>query len=220
MHPLKLKIAPPSKSKLHPLTRFLSKLRLFAKKQSHRVVRLFFLPYFLLYGARYDKMVLNESEFAGPICAERSQKGMKERYDLNTDTLPNIPTPHDCIIKEIRLDKKALVFVFEDDISYHDSIKYIKPCAKSLTMTFRLADDIYDISLYIRGKPNRILHRAGAYREIDLIKHGDKLFNLPEKRTEYLWHYVGYRSLIVRLCSCADVVLAVTADYVELDWSV
>lgn len=30
MHPLKLKIAPPSKSKLHPLDGFLSKLRFFA----------------------------------------------------------------------------------------------------------------------------------------------------------------------------------------------
>ena len=43
MHPLKLKIAPPSKSKLHPLDGFLSKLRFFANTKKSGMISHFLL---------------------------------------------------------------------------------------------------------------------------------------------------------------------------------
>ena len=58
---------------------------------------------------------------------------MIERYELACDsdckTLPMIPTPHDCVIKRIREDADFLIFEFEDDISYHDSISHSYPNA-------------------------------------------------------------------------------------------
>lgn len=36
LHPPKIEKAPPSEPKLHPLTRFLSKLESFAKKDKHK----------------------------------------------------------------------------------------------------------------------------------------------------------------------------------------
>lgn len=55
---------------------------------------------------------------------------MKETYYLNGKEAPTIPVPHDCIIKDIKLDEGNPVFSFEDDISYHDSIKNIYPKVK------------------------------------------------------------------------------------------
>lgn len=47
---------------------------------------------------------------------------VEEKYYLNTNTLPTIPVPHDCIIKEIQLGNDSLVFIFEDNISNNDYI--------------------------------------------------------------------------------------------------
>ena len=51
-------------------------------------------------------------------------KVMKEQYYLNGESLPTIPVPHDCIIKNVRLKNQCIEFVFEDDISNYDSIKH------------------------------------------------------------------------------------------------
>ena len=69
---------------------------------------------------------------------------MIEKYNLNTDILPTIPVPHDCVIKEITFDSEFLVLKFEDDISYHDSIKYINPNASSLVIRIHLNDPTFD----------------------------------------------------------------------------
>ena len=61
-------------------------------------------------------------------------KTEKEIYYLNGETLPTIPLPHDCVIKSLAIKDQCMEFVFEDDISYHDSIKYYRPDAKSLIM--------------------------------------------------------------------------------------
>lgn len=42
------------------------------------------------------------------------RKVMKETYYLNGKEVPTIPVPHDCIVKEIKLDDGNLVFGFED----------------------------------------------------------------------------------------------------------
>lgn len=46
--------------------------------------------------------------------------------------MPNIPVLHDCRINDISFEVKTIVFAFEDDISYHDSIKcFIQPVFSS-----------------------------------------------------------------------------------------
>lgn len=37
---------------------------------------------------------------------------MIEKYYLNEDTLPNLPTPHDCVIETISFDNDYFVFTF------------------------------------------------------------------------------------------------------------
>lgn len=145
---------------------------------------------------------------------------MKEIYYLNQKELPVIPTPHDCVIKEIRLDAQNLIFIFEDDISVHDSIQAQKPGAKSLIMTFHLQDDIYDISLLQRKGHafNRLFHRLGVYKEIDIYKNASKLRALTFLKLEYLYHTVGYCSIILKLWSKDSIIMDITADYVEMDW--
>ncbi|MBR6424372.1 MAG: hypothetical protein IKS29_00270, partial [Oscillospiraceae bacterium] len=66
---------------------------------------------------------------------------MKEKYFLNGESLPTIPVPHDCVIKKIQLKDQCIEFIFEDDISYHDSIQYYKPDAKSLIIRYHFAYD-------------------------------------------------------------------------------
>ena len=82
---------------------------------------------------------------------------MKEQYYLNGESLPTIPVPHDCIIKNVRLKNQCIEFVFEDDISNYDSIKHYKPDAKSLIIRYHFADDPNDYSIYRWIKPNRLL---------------------------------------------------------------
>ncbi len=62
---------------------------------------------------------------------------MKEVYRLDKTEVPTMITSYDCVIKEIEREKDFLVF--EDDISYHDSIRFYKPSAKSLTIKLRRA---------------------------------------------------------------------------------
>jgi len=38
--------------------------------------------------------------------------------------LPNLPTPHDCIIESISFDDEYLIFNFEKNIARHDSIVF------------------------------------------------------------------------------------------------
>ena len=40
----------------------------------------------------------------------------KNTYRLNTNVMPTIPVPHDCVIKEIVLEEDILTFVFLYDI--------------------------------------------------------------------------------------------------------
>lgn len=145
---------------------------------------------------------------------------MKEKYYLNKNDLPVIPTPHDCVINKIRLEGKNLILIFENDISVHDSVRCPKPEAKSLIMTFHLLGDICDISLLQRKRHpfNRVLHRPGVYKEIDIDKDINKLTSLTSSSLEYLYHYVGYCSIILKLWSMGSIILDIPADYVELEW--
>lgn len=92
---------------------------------------------------------------------------MKEKYFLNGESLPTIPVPHDCVIEKIQLKDQCIEFIFEDDISYHDSIQHYKPDAESLIVRYHFA---YDIGVFPFIKPMRLLSKLfsidGYYKRI------------------------------------------------------
>ena len=145
---------------------------------------------------------------------------MKEKYFLNGESLPTIPEPHDCVIKKIQLKDQCIEFIFEDDISYHDSIQHYKPDAKSLIIRYHFAYDIDDFSIYKWVKPMRLLSKLfsidGHYKRIK----NSLLTELPEGKFkfEYLYHNVGYCSIITKLFSNGYIILDADIDYVEFEW--
>ena len=141
---------------------------------------------------------------------------MKEVYYLNEKSLPTIPVPHDCVIKSVCVKDQCIVFVFEDDISYHDSIKDYKPEAKSLIIRYHFAYDTGDFSIYKWIKPKKPFEEDGHYKRLDnscLVKLSGGKFKL-----EYLYHNVGYCSVITKLFSNGPIILDADIDYVEFEW--
>ena len=137
---------------------------------------------------------------------------MKEIYYLNQDTLPTMPVPHDCIINKIMLEEQALVFSFINDISRYDSVRNLRPNAKSLTIRYHLIDNIY--WLYKSFKCGKIFYREGGYKGLPQ----DALFRLPDVKLEYLYHFVGYESIIIKMYSDSEIILDASVDYVEYEW--
>ena len=115
---------------------------------------------------------------------------MTETYRLDEKQLPDIPVPHDCGIKSIRLEDRTLEFVFEDDMSRHDAVRNRKPDAKSLVMRFHLACEPEECEV-LQWVPDG----DGHYRVTGL----GELAGLTGSGLEYLYHDVGYRSVILRL---------------------
>lgn len=76
-----------------------------------------------------------------------------ETFNLIGQQLPTIPVPHDCVIKEIALDEGWLILSFEDDLSYHESIKCIHPNARTLTIKFHMIGEPY-LELYAYEQRN------------------------------------------------------------------
>ena len=132
-------------------------------------------------------------------------------YYLNKETVPTILGPHDCVIKRVSIQEDFIIFEFEDDISHYDSIHYINPKAKSLVIKIHLTDtfDTYRMKHYL--KP----WCKGTYARID----NNKLKSIAEKeQLTYLYHTVGYESIIIKLDSNAPLVVDINADYVEYKW--
>ncbi len=40
---------------------------------------------------------------------------MIETYYLNKEQLPTIPTPHDCVLTDIKIENQSIVFKFEEE---------------------------------------------------------------------------------------------------------
>lgn len=137
---------------------------------------------------------------------------MKEIYHLNGDVLPAMPVPHDCRIRSISLEDEWLIFAFEDDINHHDTANPVKGNAGSLVIRYHLVDNGF--SLYRYQKPFVRFLGEGAF--IGLKQ--DKLFSLPAENLEYLCHYVGYNSIVIKMFSQSEVVLEATLDVVEYEW--
>ena len=138
-----------------------------------------------------------------------------ERYPLNTGVLPTIPVPHDCIITEIKEDSEYLVFVFEEPMNDHDSIRYTRPNATGLTIRFHKSRDYGDSELYLW---NYHLRRSGY-----MPAGFQELFSLTDARDaplEYLCHYVGDHSVIIKLFSRRySVQLELRTDCAEFEWT-
>ena len=143
---------------------------------------------------------------------------MKETFYLNQKILPTIPVPHDCIIKELHLEDDYLILIFEDNISHHDSINSIRPNAKSLVIKMHFVDDVNDLQLFIREKPDFVLHKAGAYNEYDLLEDGKNLSLLTNNKLEYLYHNVGFCSIIIKMWSSGSIIFDIASDYIEYEW--
>ena len=132
-------------------------------------------------------------------------------YYLNKDTVPTIPTPHDCTIKKVTIQRDYIIFEFEDDISYHDSIRDLNPDAKSLVIKIHLVDIFYTYKMKHYRKP----WCRGDYSRID----NAQLEKIAKKEgLEYLYHYVGYQSMIIKLFSQTDITLDIATDYIEFEW--
>ena len=138
---------------------------------------------------------------------------MAETYYLNGNTLPTIPVPHDCVIKKVRLENQHIVFEFEDDISCYDSIKNFKPGAKSLIIKCHLLND-EDFSIFKWEKPSGFSNKNGRYNCVD----NHSITKLSDSRLEYLYHYVGYRSIIIKLFANGSIIIDADVDYIEFEW--
>ena len=135
---------------------------------------------------------------------------MKEVYYLNKELLPTMPTPHDCLIKKIMVYNQFIEFIFEDDISYHDSIKNMGVSFKSLKVKYHLVNED-DFSLCKWENPSDDFYRRLDNRELtELTKEKYAL--------EYLYHYVGYSSIIIKLFANGEILLDALVDYVEYEW--
>ena len=99
---------------------------------------------------------------------------MKKTYYLNKDVLPTIPVPHDCIIKKIRIEHKWLIFTFDNDTSYYDSVRKLSPNIRSLILKYHLSNP-EDFSVYKCSKTlKRILNKECYIRQ-----NTGKLQNYP-----------------------------------------
>lgn len=135
---------------------------------------------------------------------------MIEKYDLNKDTLPNIPCPHDCAIKKVDATDEFIVFYFEEDISLYDSIKKLYPEVRTLIIRYHLVDTP---NYYEFKRISVFNHKLGFMEEniSNFINHSKENF-------EYLYHAIGYCNIIIKLWQKKSVVLDLSADYVEYEW--
>ena len=134
-------------------------------------------------------------------------------YSLTDSSVLSIPNPHDCTIEKIYLECDWLCFVFDSDLSYHDSIKAQCPNAKSLIIRYHLLDQ--DICLY---RYRRL--KSKNSREGYILEKPGKLMRLTEKKwkPDYISHYLGASSMIIELSSDKSYRLELDVDTVEYEW--
>ncbi len=137
---------------------------------------------------------------------------MNEVFFLNGDSFHTMPVPHDCQIKRISLEDEYLVFTFENDINRRDPGYPLKESIKSLIIRYHLLDQTY--SLYRFRKPFAGFCREGVYIGMKY----DKLFELATGNLEYVGHYIGYNSIIIKMFSFQEIILEASVDRVEYEW--
>lgn len=133
-----------------------------------------------------------------------------ETYSLIEKTLPTIPVPHDCVIREISLEDGWLVLSFEEGLARRDAVRCIHPEADTLRMRIHLTEEpaLYAYErrryecVYVQRKPRKLLELAR--REAPL---------------EYLGHFVAYGAMRIELFQeTGDLAVELCADQVVLEW--
>lgn len=140
---------------------------------------------------------------------------MTERYCLKESVLPAIPVPHDCVITDIEEEDEFLIFRFEDNLSYHDSIQAIHPSAKGLTIRFHKLNGFFaeDMEMY--------RYKSSGHQSGYMQRNPKKLFKLAhrgKRPLEYLEHFLAPNTMVIHLSSKNSVILRIFTDYVEFEW--
>lgn len=137
---------------------------------------------------------------------------MIEKYRLNEERLPNLPTPHDCIIEEISFDDNYLMFKFEKNIAKHDSVAYKGSNLDSLIIRYHLVDPLFDTYIW---KLRTSLFGTEGY----VLINNNKLLNLAENKIlEYLYQNIGYESIIIKLFHNSTIMIEANVDFIEYEW--
>lgn len=136
---------------------------------------------------------------------------MTEIYHLDHSETPSLPCPHDCVIKEIKLENDFLIFVFEDDISYHDSID---DDIKTLSIKYHLTDKDF-LRIIMKKRGFRFLHPNGYFEEISFRK----ITSLLKNEVTYLYHFFRFGEIIIELASPYELILNFETDYIEYEWT-
>lgn len=139
---------------------------------------------------------------------------MTETYCLTDEPfVKKLFSPHDFIVKELKVSHDTLEFIFEDDVTYHDGIKEMFPGKKSLTMRFHLTAPVMFV---YREKRKRFSRKK--YGLVDMDQ--EKLPDLCRKRLEFLKLYSGYQSVFIELWSpSGQTLINATTDRVEYEWA-
>lgn len=137
-------------------------------------------------------------------------KSYTEKYSLCENILPALPCPHDYVIKEIHLENDYLIFIFEDDVSYHDNAR---ENIKTLQIKYHL---IYKDMLcaYRKKYKHKVLHKNGYFEEIAI----NKILGVQRTETAYLYHFLRYNEIIIQLALPDELILNFETDIIEYEW--
>lgn len=146
---------------------------------------------------------------------------MKQTYYLNGESLPTIPTPHDCEISRFEYNEKFITMVL-DDIDLFDSTAETakKTGAKCLKIKYHLLPPAYKDDPQFLAYLEKIRHKKDWYKEITHKKLRKQMQAKKNRYPDYLYHYVAFNSIIVNLITAEwnFLTLRIDADYVELEW--
>ena len=124
-------------------------------------------------------------------------------YRLDSDYLPTFPNIHDCKVERIIVGKDSFSLVFERGIARHDSVRSHHPRADSLEIEYHLTDE-----------PDLYLAKGGRI----IPAPCETLKNLVNEGLIYLCEYVGYKTVIIKLCGASLAILNLTVNQVDYRW--
>jgi transcriptional regulator with XRE-family HTH domain len=125
-------------------------------------------------------------------------------YHLDFDCLPTLPNIHDCKVERIAVGKDSLLLVFERGIARHDSVSSHHPRADSL-----------EIEYHLIGEPELYVEKHG--KMVPLL--GKALEDFSKEGLVYLCEYVGYKSVIIKLCGAGLAILNLAVDQINYRWT-
>ncbi|MDY6093552.1 MAG: helix-turn-helix domain-containing protein [Candidatus Enteromonas sp.] len=134
-------------------------------------------------------------------CSSDEAKGI---YRLGFDCLPALPNIRDCKVERITVGQDSLLLVFERNIARHDSVSSHHPKADSLEIEYRLI-----------GEPELYVEKHG--KMVPFL--GKALEDFSKEGLIYLCEYVGYQSVIIKLCGAGLVILNLTVDQIHYRWA-